>query len=333
MEARQANAEGSSGAETGLLVSVIILTYRQAQIIEETIQSVLAQDYSPLEIVISDDCSPDDTFEVVQSIIASYDGPHSVVLTRTNGNQGITGNLQHAVAASQGQFLVLHGGDDLSLPHRSTALAKTWIDHGRSAKLIYCDAVTFGDNVVSPEVISIRYPKDLTKAVRGHVTLGATIGIDRVLFDGFPAIDPDCVGEDFILPIRAGLLGEVVHLREVLVRYRVSTSEWKSRWNNGDGDGQLEPRSEVIQGTRYKCGVLRIHLYRQSLADLDASGVPRDRLRRVLRSGIAENVLFVSFIDRGLRTLLAECSSLIRHPVSGLRAYLRYRRLMRRDVA
>ncbi len=48
------------------LVSFIVLAYKQKQFIREAVQSALAQSYEPLEIILSDDASPDVTFEVME---------------------------------------------------------------------------------------------------------------------------------------------------------------------------------------------------------------------------------------------------------------------------
>ena len=50
------------------LVSVIIPTYNRANKIEKSIRSVLAQTYSNIEVIIVDDCSKDNTEEVVTGI-------------------------------------------------------------------------------------------------------------------------------------------------------------------------------------------------------------------------------------------------------------------------
>jgi alpha-1,3-rhamnosyltransferase len=46
------------------LVSIVIITYNSAKYVLETLESVKAQTYEKIELVISDDCSTDDTVEV-----------------------------------------------------------------------------------------------------------------------------------------------------------------------------------------------------------------------------------------------------------------------------
>ena len=50
------------------LVSFVVLCYNQESFIREAFNSALLQTYSPLEIIVSDDCSTDGTFDVVQQM-------------------------------------------------------------------------------------------------------------------------------------------------------------------------------------------------------------------------------------------------------------------------
>ena len=55
-------------------VSVIIPNYRHAPYLQERIDSVLAQTWRDFEIIILDDCSPDNSMKVAETVIGDY--PH-----------------------------------------------------------------------------------------------------------------------------------------------------------------------------------------------------------------------------------------------------------------
>lgn len=61
------------------LVSFLLLTYDAEPFVKDAVSSALWQKYNPSEIVISDDASTDKTYEIVQTIVDSYDGPPQVV--------------------------------------------------------------------------------------------------------------------------------------------------------------------------------------------------------------------------------------------------------------
>jgi glycosyltransferase involved in cell wall biosynthesis len=96
------------------LVSVAIITYNQKDYLKECIESVLAQDYENIEIVIADDCSTDGTQDMLREYDKKY--PNKFVLKLSEENQGITKNSNLAHFACSGKYIAWMGGDDLMLP-------------------------------------------------------------------------------------------------------------------------------------------------------------------------------------------------------------------------
>lgn len=85
-------------------ISVLIVTYKQADVIGRNIESILQQkEYGLHEIVICDDCSPDNNWEVIQSYVEKY--PNIIRAYRNDPNLGIYGNSDKCAS--------LHGDADL----------------------------------------------------------------------------------------------------------------------------------------------------------------------------------------------------------------------------
>lgn len=57
-------------------VSIIIPVYNVEAYIEDCIASVMAQDYEQLEVLIVDDCTPDESISIVEKMISGYEGSH-----------------------------------------------------------------------------------------------------------------------------------------------------------------------------------------------------------------------------------------------------------------
>lgn len=93
------------------LVSVLIGTYNAAPYIAQTLDSVLAQTYSPIEVIVVDDGSTDETWAVLQSY-----GERIVAIRQPNGGVAAARNtgLRHA----RGEFIALMDHDDLCMPER-----------------------------------------------------------------------------------------------------------------------------------------------------------------------------------------------------------------------
>ncbi|MDO9397300.1 MAG: glycosyltransferase, partial [Herbiconiux sp.] len=111
-----------TGAMTGdVRASVCMATYRGAAYVAEQIESIVAQLGPDDELVIVDDCSPDDT---VATIIATVDrlGESRVLLTRTDENVGYVRAFEAAIRRSRGRFVFLSDQDDVWTPGRHEAM-------------------------------------------------------------------------------------------------------------------------------------------------------------------------------------------------------------------
>lgn len=91
------------------LISVIIPMYNTRDYIEETVQSVLAQTYKKLEIVIVDDGSTDNGAEIVQRLQKN----DSRILYIRQENSGVSAARNKAIANSSGEYLAFLDSDDL----------------------------------------------------------------------------------------------------------------------------------------------------------------------------------------------------------------------------
>lgn len=99
-----------------MLVSFYILTFNHERYISDAISAALRQMYSPLEIIISDDCSTDRTWEIIQSRIAGYQGPHRLIARRNTDNLGISAHINALWQVCSGEWIVASAGDDASVP-------------------------------------------------------------------------------------------------------------------------------------------------------------------------------------------------------------------------
>jgi GT2 family glycosyltransferase len=91
------------------LVTVVTPAYNRADYLEETIQSVLSQDYPRIEYIVLDDGSTDDTPE----ILARYEGR---IIWESHPNMGETRTVNRGWALAHGDFIVTVNSDDPLLP-------------------------------------------------------------------------------------------------------------------------------------------------------------------------------------------------------------------------
>lgn len=99
------------------LVSIPIVTYNSAEFIIETLESVKAQTYPRLELIVSDDCSKDNTVALCREWLAqNKDRFERTQLIEVKHNTGVSANLNRAEAACTGEWVKFLDGDDLLLP-------------------------------------------------------------------------------------------------------------------------------------------------------------------------------------------------------------------------
>ncbi len=96
-------------------VSIITPTYNCARFIAETIKSVQAQTFSDWEMIISDDCSTDGTYKVVEPYLQS-DSRIKYICNEKNSGAAITRN--NALKIAKGRWIAFLDSDDLWMPEK-----------------------------------------------------------------------------------------------------------------------------------------------------------------------------------------------------------------------
>lgn len=95
------------------LVSIITPCYNSADFIAETIEAILAQTYTEWELLITDDCSKDNTVEIVKSYIKK-DSRIKLFQLEKNGGGGVARN--NSIAQAQGRYIAFCDSDDRWYP-------------------------------------------------------------------------------------------------------------------------------------------------------------------------------------------------------------------------
>lgn len=205
-------------------ITLAVLAYRQQDFVEGAVLSAFAQACEPIEIVLSDDCSPDDTYARMAALAQSYQGPHSVTARRNPFNLGIGAHVNEIIRSSQGQLLVMMAADDLSTPDRVARLAQAWDQTGQQADLIAShvfDMTLDGRNKGILKVDDLSSWHDVSAwARRRPYVIGAGHAVTKRLFDRFGAMQPGVFHEDQVNTLRALASGGARTVDAPLVHYR-----------------------------------------------------------------------------------------------------------------
>ncbi len=116
-------------------VSVIITTYNREALLPRSVNSVLDQDFRDLELIIVNDCSPDDTARVLQNL-SEKDARIRVVTHRTN--RGQTTALNSGIRAARGEYIAFLDDDDEWLPGKLSAQVDLLDRSPPEVGVVYC---------------------------------------------------------------------------------------------------------------------------------------------------------------------------------------------------
>lgn len=201
------------------LVTIAMMTYNQEKYVRDSVRGMLAQTYEPLEIIISDDCSTDGTWNIVTEEVNAYKGSggkHRIILNRNEQNMGIAAHVEKVIGMHHGKLLVSNGGDDISLPNRVERIVEVWSGAGGDVSLIIHSATMIdvtGRVLGSLDQRSVEHP------------LGAvfTYNYEKLKTAGFGKLVELGAYEDQVLARRAQMIGKVVSIDDKLLYYRVGS--------------------------------------------------------------------------------------------------------------
>lgn len=107
------------------LISVYMPTYNRVQMAIRAIESVLAQDYPKLELLVVDDASSDDTWQVLTN---KYINDERIRFFRQSTGQGACAARNRAITEAKGEFVTGIDDDDEFLPNRLSSLYRAYDD-------------------------------------------------------------------------------------------------------------------------------------------------------------------------------------------------------------
>ncbi len=196
------------------LVTVVTPAYNRASYLDETVQSVLSQDYPRIEYIVLDDGSTDNTREVLDK----YTGK---IIWETHQNMGETRTVNKGFSMAHGEIVVVVNSDDPLLP----GAVSTAVDFMRTHPDIlvaYPDWEYIGPNSEITGHIRVREYDYLYMVRHHHCTPGPGAFIRRKAFEVTGPRDPEFrYVADFEYWLRLGLYGKFARIPKTLATFRV----------------------------------------------------------------------------------------------------------------
>ncbi len=199
------------------MVSVITPAYNSQQYIEETIASVMSQNYPNWEHIIIDDCSTDATLSVIKKM-AQKDSRIQVVENRKN--RGVAATRNKGIAKARGKYVALLDGDDLW--NRDKLEKQVQIAEDTGASIVYTSYEMIDDKG-NKRYDDYMVPKtiDLQGLLEKNVLSCSTTMLRKDVAEKY-CFSNDFYHEDYALWIQLVKAGyQPVGITEPLAKYRI----------------------------------------------------------------------------------------------------------------
>lgn len=203
------------------LVSILMPVYNTAPYLREAMDSMLSQTFTDFELIVLDDCSPDNAEEILNT----YDDPR-IVRYKGEKNVGLSNVLNVGVEMAKGKYIARMDSDDVSLPDR-LQVQVDYLDQHPEIDLVSVGMQLFG----AKEEVWIR-EKDPEKvkinALFHSPVLHASSVWRKDSFEknGLRFTQDMVPAEDYDLWVRALLKGlKLVNLPDVLYKYRIHDTQ------------------------------------------------------------------------------------------------------------
>lgn len=99
-------------------VTIIVPVYNVESYIKDCLNSIMNQDYSSIEVLIIDDCTPDQSIKIAHNLISNYNGPQTYRIITHKKNKGVAASRNTGIQEATGELIFFLDSDDY-LPSNS----------------------------------------------------------------------------------------------------------------------------------------------------------------------------------------------------------------------
>lgn len=225
-----------------LTVSVALCTYNGARFVAEQVRSILAQRPAPLELIVGDDDSSDDTLAIIEREVeaaraaaraAGQDLPTELHIRRHAPGLGVVGNFADALSACRGDLIALSDQDDVWAPGKLARLVALFAADARlqlvhtDARLVDAAGVPLGLTLLealeatAAERAGLAAGDAFAVLLRRNLVTGATVLLRRELLASAAPFPPAWVHDEWLAAVAAATSPDAVRLvAEPLIDYR-----------------------------------------------------------------------------------------------------------------
>lgn len=215
------------------LVTVICLCYNQKRFLQEAVESVINQSYSPIQLIVVDDASIDGSPETINQLKTQYPQLEVLLLKENVGNCRA---FNQGLALVKGEYLIDLAADDVLLPDRIKIGVDTLQQAGDDFGVHFCDAELIDEHGSFISFHSDKYPHHTTPqgdiyvdVIQRYFICPPTIMFRKSVMDKLGGYDETLAYEDFDFWIRSSRQFKYTYSPEPLVKKRVVKNSMGSK--------------------------------------------------------------------------------------------------------
>ena len=249
-----------------LLISVVIATYNGERFIGKQLDSILAQTYTNIELVVVDDCSTDSTVSILNEYASRFSNIHVYI---NEHNLGYVKNFEKGMLLAKGDFIAPSDQDDIWLPKKLEILMSEIGDNA----IVYCNSelIDDEDNLVGRKLSEVK------KLISFNDCLNYTVGNSapghgmlfpkKLVTDSVPL--PTMIPHDYWLGFVATFYSQLKYIDQPLVLYRQHNANVFGAAKIKSADGTAPIRKKKTTAEEIELAKQRMQLmYKKCPADL-----------------------------------------------------------------
>jgi glycosyltransferase involved in cell wall biosynthesis len=260
-------------------VSFVVPCYKHGHFLVECVNSILQQSFGDFEILIMDDCSPDDT----PAIAASIRDPR-VVHVRNERNLGHIANYNRGISLARGEFIWLINVDDYLLRPYVLQRYVEALDKTPSASYVFCPSMQVsGSRALRPQGVNgttdrvFSSEEFLKRLLLENQVSTPSVMVRRSSYDAVGLYETDLpVAGDWFQWCRHAFQGDVLYFAEPMVCYRLHELNMTNFYVENP-----KRRIDDEVAVRWRVRQMALRLGRSSIASAATDAIADDYARRV----------------------------------------------------
>jgi glycosyltransferase involved in cell wall biosynthesis len=211
------------------LVSIVAINYNNEKWVLETLNSIAEQTYDNIELIIVDDCSTDQSPQLIAKWLETYSKPASFI--RHSQNRGICATSNTGFKNAKGDYVCYIATDDVMIPEKTEQELLVLENSSDDVAMVYCDAYLISDDssplygwFIQRHRNDYNWPPSgniFDELAKGNFIPAMSIMLKKKVLSEVGYFDESLVFEDFDMWLRIANKFKILYHTNPLVKYRL----------------------------------------------------------------------------------------------------------------